>query len=75
MPKKVYKEMVFTLTPKQVEKYEKWLEKKNKKSGEVYVGAIGGAYSFVFIPTGLGTIEKVVCTDGSELDLTDSDSW
>lgn len=65
----------FTLTPEQMAKYEKWVKKKNKKNGEVYVGAIGGAYEFVFIPTGLGTISKVRCADGSELDLTDENEF
>ena len=69
-------ERTFTLTSEQMKKFEKWRKKKNKKNkGEIYVGAVGGAYSFVFIPTGIGVIEKVVCADGDELDLTDYDTW
>lgn len=75
MSKETYTERTFTLTAEQVEKFEKWRKKKNKKDGEVYVGAIGGAYTFCFTPTGLGTIEKVTCADGTELDLTDFDTW
>lgn len=70
-----HKEMTFTLSSKQVEMYEKWLKKKNKKTGEVYVGAIGGAYEFVFIPTGIGTITKVRCADGEEIDLTEDEDF
>lgn len=67
--------MKFELTPAQVAKYHAWLKKKNKKNGEVYCGAAGGGYTFCFTPTGLGTLESVKCIDGTELDLTDIDSW
>lgn len=40
-----------------------------------YTGAIGGAYTWEFTPTGLGTVTKVRCSCGEELDLTDYDSW
>lgn len=73
--KKVYEEETFTLSPAKVEKFEKWRKKKNKEKGEVYVGAIGGAYEFVFIPTGIGTITKVRCADGTELDLTEDEDF
>jgi len=74
--KKVYEPMTFTLSAEQVEKYDKWRIKKNKKKGEAYVGAIGGAYTFCFTPTGLGVIEEVKCSDGEELDLTDiNNNW
>lgn len=66
-----YTDRTFTLTSEQMEKFEKWRKKRNKKKGEVYVGAVGGAYEFVFIPTGIGTISLVRCADGGELNLTD----
>ena len=52
-----------------------WRKEKNKKEGEVYVGAIGGAYSFCFTPTGLGNMVVVKCADGTELDLTEYEYW
>jgi len=70
-----YQDRTFTLTAEQMKKFDKWRKAKNKKNGEVYVGAIGGAYTFCFTPTGLGTIETVKCADGTELDLTDMDNW
>lgn len=70
-----YQDRTFTLTAEQMKKFDKWRKKKNKKNGEVYVGAIGGAYTFCFTPTGIGTAEKVTCADGTELDLTDLDTW
>jgi hypothetical protein len=46
-----------------------------KKDGELYVGAIGGAYTFCFTATGIGEIVTVKAADGDELDLTDYDTW
>ena len=61
----------FELTDEQEKKYNEW----RKSKGEIYVGAIGGAYEFCFIPTGLGDILKVKCVDGTELNLTDFNDW
>ncbi len=58
----------FKLSQEQFDKYVKWREEKVE---EVYVGAVGGAYSFVFTLTGIGDIVKVKCADGTELDLTE----
>lgn len=63
---------IFTLSNEQYKKYVEWREVKEK---EPYCGAAGGCYSFIFIPTGLGTIVKVTCTDGTKLDLTEWDNW
>ena len=60
---------IFGLSKKQYDKYNDW----RKSKGEVYVGAVGGAYTCCFIPTGIGTIVTVKCADGTELDLTDYD--
>jgi hypothetical protein len=59
----------FVLSKAQVDKYNAW----RKEKGEVYVGAIGGAYKFCFTPTGLGDFVTVECADGTSLDLTDYD--
>lgn len=72
---KVYEDRIFTLTAEQIKKFDTWRIEKNKAKGQVDVGAIGGAYTFCFTPTGLGTIEVVTCADGTKLNLTDSDSW
>jgi hypothetical protein len=73
--KKEYTETTFTLSAAKMEKFDKWRKDKNKKKGEVYVGAAGGAYEFVFIPTGLGTITIVRCADGEEIDLTELEDF
>lgn len=63
--------MTFVLDEEATRRFREWREGK----GEVYVGAIGGAYTFQFTSTGLGSIIKVLCADGTELDLTDYDSF
>jgi hypothetical protein len=63
--------MNFELSELQKKKYLAWKKRKEKKTGEVYVGAIGGAYTFCFTPTSIGTIVEVTCTDGAKIDLTD----
>ena len=68
---KEYKEVNFTLSANQHKKYNEW----RKEKGEVYVGAIGGAYTFCFIPTALGDMVVVKCADGTELDLTEYEYW
>lgn len=65
----------YEITEKQYKKYERWRKAKKKKDGELYVGAIGGAYTFCFTPTGIGIIVTVKTSDGDELDLTDFDTW
>lgn len=72
---KTYEDRTFILTAKQVEQFDKWRKEKNEKEGEVYVGAIGGAYTICFTPTGLGEMVEIKCADGTKLDLTDFDSW
>jgi hypothetical protein len=60
---------VFELSKEQHEKAQLWMKEREK-----YSGAIGGQFSFIFIPTSLGMIAKV--TDGKEtLDLTDYSDW
>ena len=38
-------------------------------------GAIGGQCTYSFTPTNIGTIAKVKCACGQELDITDYDNW
>lgn len=41
-----------------------------------YYGAIGGALTYSFTPTSIGTVEKVFHSGTKqELDVTDYDSW
>ena len=67
--------LTFEITEKQHKKYQRWRKAKTKKEGELYVGAIGGAYTFCFTATGIGEIVTVKAADGDELDLTDYNNW
>jgi hypothetical protein len=67
--------VTFEVTEKQYKKYKRWRNAKKKKEGELYVGAIGGAYTFCFTATGIGEIVTVKAADGDELDLTDYNTW
>jgi hypothetical protein len=59
----------YELSKEQNEKFENW--RKDKGDLIELVGAVGGAYSFCFTPTGIGVLVKVTCADGTELDLTE----
>ncbi len=68
--------MDFHLTPEQKQRYLDW--RAQFMTGNRNYGAIGGCFSFVFIPTTIGTIVKVRFACGSEtaeLDLTDYSEW
>jgi hypothetical protein len=74
-PEKDKVKLTFEETEKQHKKYQRWRNAKKKKDGELYVGAIGGAYTFCFTATGIGEIVTVKAADGDELDITDYDTW
>lgn len=52
-------------------KYLRW--KKTKKN--VQCGAVGGCFEYCFSPTGIGMLVVVKCSDGTEIDLTDTENW
>ena len=68
--------MEFHLTQGQKNRYMEW--RKQYMTADRNYGAIGGHFSFVFIPTTIGTIVKVRFACGSEeaeLDLTNYEEW
>lgn len=65
---------MFGLTDKQLEAAEAWIQKHSEEH-DMYCGAIGGRWSYVITPTGLGTILVVQCACGAEEDVTDYDDW
>ena len=61
-----FNEMVFILSPAQVQKFREW------KKGKVLPSTtVGGAYTVCFTPTGLGDFVEIRCVDGTSLNLTD----
>ncbi len=65
--------MGFQLSQKDFEKIEKW-----DTTHDCCIqseGACGGRLTYSFTPTSLGTVIKVQCACGKEIDLTDYDGW
>jgi len=63
---------LFVLDDTQLNKLAEWQENHTP----IYVGAIGGMYTFSFTPTGIGVIIEVKNnTTGESINLTDYDSW
>lgn len=64
------------LNKEQLKKFYEWNNDHIQKCPHYEnPGAIGGRLTYCFTPTGLGTIVKIVCSCGEELDLTDYDKW
>lgn len=67
--------MTFEVTQEQYELYKEWADTHEcpyrTNGGYRNVGAIGGADTFCFTPTGIGDIVHVKCVCGAEIDLTD----
>lgn len=71
-------EYMFGLYKEQREEARAWAEKHimEKHNGQVpYAGAIGGAFGWKFIGTGLGEIAIYYCICGEEVNVTDFDNW
>ena len=58
----------FIITPEERDAINSWKEKhiQEKHSGNDYAGAIGGRYTYEFIPTSIGTIGYIKCHCGEE---------
>lgn len=71
----------FGLYKEQREAINMWIEEHDKAKhihgGRKfrYSGAIGGAYTFKFTSTSLGTVVTVHCSCGEALDVSDYDQW
>lgn len=60
--------MTFSISQKEWEVIKQWQEKhiKEKHNGNDYAGAIGGRFSFEWIPTSIGEVGTVKCSCGEE---------
>lgn len=66
---------MFTLDKDECKKLNEWLDALTPDKN-AYDGAIGGRLTYSFTPTSIGTIVKVKDNmSGSEIDLTDYESW
>src|SRR5574344_1954120 len=78
--KKEYKRVrdnSFSISSDEQKKIDKWIakhevEKHGQKKGNYhYTGACGGGYSYIFTPTGLGTIGTIKCHCGDEFTFSE----
>jgi len=68
----------FELTDVQEAAFQEFCKRKTKERAKKKKrdAAIGGAYTFCFTPTGIGTEIEVVCNDDMErLNLTEEENW
>jgi len=66
--------MIFKISDKKWDEYAEWVKTHEcscRKDGIRYAGAIGGATTFEFTPTGLGDIVIAKCICGEKIDLTE----
>lgn len=59
----------FPITDEEQKKIDEWMDEwfKTKREGNRYMGAIGGGFTYSFMPTGIGILGKVIAPDGKEL--------
>ena len=71
----------FGFFKEQLEVINKWTKEHDAErhipTGKTfrYSGAIGGAYTYEFTGTSLGTCVHVRCSCGEEIDVSDYDNW
>lgn len=72
---------VFGLYKEQRDSIRKWMKEHDEDRHVLagrkfrYAGAIGGAYTYEFTSTTLGTVTTVRCSCGEQLDVTDYNDW
>ena len=78
---------MFELNNKEKERFDAWKElhdqecpfsRVNMEKNVYQICAIGGRFSYIFTPTGLGTTIEVECAckkGDYKIDLTDYDVW
>lgn len=68
-------EIRFFIDESETVKLNTWILDHNNECSIVNEGATGGKFTYHFTPTSLGTITKVSCACGKNIDLTDYKSW
>ncbi len=63
----------FTIDAKEEARFNKWTVKTNVKHS--HAGAAGGAYTWSFIPTGLGILVEVEDINGNKIILRGTENW
>lgn len=58
----------FNISKEELVKINKWKEKhvEDKHDGSYYAGAIGGMFTYQFVPTSIGDIGEIICSCGEK---------
>ncbi len=66
----------FSLSDEQNQKYMDW-DTRHYPTCIYYKhsGAIGGRLTFLFAPNSVGTVVRIKCACGEEIDLSDYENW
>ena len=58
----------FNISKEELAKINEWKEKhvEEKHDGSYYAGAIGGMFTYQFIPTSIGDIGEIICSCGEK---------
>lgn len=67
----LYQKNRFELSDRQEEKIKHWENTHDCSTRGQYKGAIGGRYTYKFIPTSIGVFCTVKCSCGAELDASE----
>jgi hypothetical protein len=67
--------MIFRIHDEDLKEYGEWIKNHRKECQLDRLTAIGGALTYSFTPTGLGTITTIKCGCGEELDLSHVEDW
>jgi hypothetical protein len=65
----------FEIPEDQIERLETWKKHECECKDPSKQGAIGGRFTYEFIPTGIGVFVTVKCMCGSHIHLTDDDRF
>ena len=59
---------IFVIEPEENAAINEWIDKhtKEKHNSSHYAGAIGGRYSYSFVPTSIGEVGEIICSCGEK---------
>ena len=63
--------MIFALSATEKKQLNKWLKKHLKKCTDYPKAHL----TYMFTPTGIGSIVEIECSCGKKVDVTDSSNW
>ena len=68
---KMYHKNMFELSDSQEEKLKQWKNNHQCKNRNKSHGAVGGQYTYKFVPTGIGVFCEVICSCGEKINISE----